>query len=89
MDSISMSTANTSKVRSSKEAKVCDVCGDVAKSFHFGAISCDSCKAFFRRTVQAANHENFKCPFDVSLLKKIKRAKIIFLLEAFFKVGYI
>ena len=49
-------------------SKICSICGDAAKSQHFGAVSCDSCKAFFRRTVQAENHANYKCPFDVSCL---------------------
>ena len=41
--------------------KYCGVCGDVAKSFHFGGLSCDSCKAFFRRSVQNDNYLNFQC----------------------------
>lgn len=41
--------------------KYCGVCGDVAKSFHFGGLSCDSCKAFFRRSVQNDNYLQFQC----------------------------
>jgi len=41
--------------------KYCGVCGDIAKSFHFGGLSCDSCKAFFRRSVQNDNYLNFQC----------------------------
>ncbi|CAG2117236.1 unnamed protein product [Medioppia subpectinata] len=44
--------------------KVCRVCGDRAKSYHFGGISCDSCKAFFRRSVQNDAFLNFHCPYD-------------------------
>ncbi|XP_077490355.1 nuclear receptor subfamily 1 group I member 3-like [Amblyomma americanum] len=40
--------------------RICGVCGDRAKSYHFGGISCDSCKAFFRRSVQ--NESHFQCP---------------------------
>jgi hypothetical protein len=28
---------------------VCGVCGAPAPGFHFGQITCESCKAFFRR----------------------------------------
>ncbi|XP_022661248.1 vitamin D3 receptor A-like isoform X2 [Varroa destructor] len=47
-----------------KPAKVCGVCGDRAKSYHFGGISCDSCKAFFRRSVQNEAYKNFQCPYE-------------------------
>jgi hypothetical protein len=42
-------------------AKYCGVCGDIAKSYHFGGLSCDSCKAFFRRSVQNDNYLHFQC----------------------------
>lgn len=32
-----------------KEEKLCGVCGDRAFGYNFDAISCESCKAFFRR----------------------------------------
>ncbi|MPC42452.1 Nuclear hormone receptor HR96 [Portunus trituberculatus] len=31
------------------EAKKCGVCGDRALGYNFNAITCESCKAFFRR----------------------------------------
>lgn len=45
-------------------SKACGVCGDVAKSMHFGGLSCDSCKAFFRRSVQNNAYKGFTCPYD-------------------------
>ena len=32
-----------------KIPKVCAVCGDKALGYNFGAMTCESCKAFFRR----------------------------------------
>lgn len=29
--------------------KTCGVCGDKALGYNFNAVSCESCKAFFRR----------------------------------------
>ncbi|KAK7076529.1 hypothetical protein SK128_000649 [Halocaridina rubra] len=45
-----------------KEEKRCGVCGDAARSMHFGGMACDSCKAFFRRSVQSGAYKNFQCP---------------------------
>ena len=32
-----------------KDDKTCGVCGDKALGYNFNAITCESCKAFFRR----------------------------------------
>ena len=31
------------------EVKICGVCGDQALGYNFKAVTCESCKAFFRR----------------------------------------
>lgn len=41
--------ASSLRSRKNKEDKICGVCGDKALGFNFDAISCESCKAFFRR----------------------------------------
>ncbi|KAL8620638.1 hypothetical protein ACOMHN_029528 [Nucella lapillus] len=35
--------------RRMKGQKTCTVCGDLAQSHNFGALTCETCKAFFRR----------------------------------------
>ncbi|XP_071447941.1 nuclear hormone receptor FTZ-F1 beta isoform X2 [Hetaerina americana] len=37
----------------------CPVCGDKISGFHYGIFSCESCKGFFKRTVQ--NRKNYVC----------------------------
>ncbi|CAG2162071.1 unnamed protein product [Oppiella nova] len=42
--------------------KICEICSDKGIGRHFGIITCESCKAFFRRN---ANKEQlFECPSD-------------------------
>lgn len=45
----------------SKQPKICLVCGDKAKSYHFGGLCCESCKAFFRRSMQNDSFKSFFC----------------------------
>ena len=47
----SSNTAPTDGVElvETKVPKVCAVCGDKALGYNFGAMTCESCKAFFRR----------------------------------------
>jgi hypothetical protein len=42
----------------------CEVCSDKAKSFHFGGLACDSCKAFFRRSVHNDAYTAFRCSYE-------------------------
>lgn len=44
--------------------KVCMVCGDKALGYNFNAVTCESCKAFFRRN--ALSSKGFTCPFNES-----------------------
>ncbi|XP_064604022.1 nuclear hormone receptor HR96-like isoform X2 [Liolophura sinensis] len=45
-----------------KEDKICKVCGDTALGYNFDAITCESCKAFFRRN--ATREKKMKCLFQ-------------------------
>lgn len=52
----------------------CPICGDKISGFHYGIFSCESCKGFFKRTVQ--NRKNYvclrgaQCPVTVATRKK-------------------
>ncbi|RWS29868.1 nuclear hormone receptor FTZ-F1 beta-like protein [Leptotrombidium deliense] len=52
----------------------CPVCGDRISGFHYGIFSCESCKGFFKRTVQ--NKKNYvclrgaNCPVSMTTRKK-------------------
>lgn len=42
-----------------EKSKVCSVCGDKALGYNFNAVTCESCKAFFRRNAlkdKVSNH---------------------------------
>ena len=47
--SLSVMGGSAGRSRKHKEDKICGVCGDRALGYNFDAISCESCKAFFRR----------------------------------------
>lgn len=52
----------------------CPICGDKISGFHYGIFSCESCKGFFKRTVQ--NRKNYVCvrggPCQVSISTRKK-----------------
>lgn len=36
------------RVTDDEEPTACAVCGDLAKGYHFNALTCEGCKGFFR-----------------------------------------
>lgn len=49
-------------INDKSENKICGVCGDKALGHNFCAVTCESCKAFFRRN--ALTNKEFRCPFN-------------------------
>ncbi|KAM3177454.1 hypothetical protein ACTXT7_004539 [Hymenolepis weldensis] len=39
----------------------CRVCGAQSSGFHFGAITCEGCKGFFRRTISERDNQRYTC----------------------------
>ncbi|KAJ6652868.1 hypothetical protein lerEdw1_010586 [Lerista edwardsae] len=39
--------------------ELCPVCGDKVSGYHYGLLTCESCKGFFKRTVQ--NNKHYTC----------------------------
>lgn len=44
--------------------ELCPVCGDKVSGYHYGLLTCESCKGFFKRTVQ--NKKVYQCVADRS-----------------------
>ncbi|XP_063966080.1 uncharacterized protein LOC129277354 [Lytechinus pictus] len=39
----------------------CPICSDVVSGYHYGTRSCESCKGFFKRTIQNKRNERLAC----------------------------
>ncbi|XP_051964200.1 steroidogenic factor 1-like [Xyrauchen texanus] len=42
--------------------ELCPVCGDKVSGYHYGLLTCESCKGFFKRTVQ--NNKRYTCTLN-------------------------
>uniref|UniRef100_A0A3Q3LXD0 Nuclear receptor subfamily 5, group A, member 5 n=1 Tax=Mastacembelus armatus TaxID=205130 RepID=A0A3Q3LXD0_9TELE len=52
----------------------CPICGDKVSGYHYGLLTCESCKGFFKRSVQNNKHytcaEQQRCPMNLSQRKR-------------------
>merc|ERR1719244_1046844 len=54
--------------------ELCPVCGDKVSGYHYGLLTCESCKGFFKRTVQ--NKKVYTCVADRScVIDKAQRKR--------------
>lgn len=54
--------------------ELCPVCGDKVSGYHYGLLTCESCKGFFKRTVQ--NKKVYTCVADRScVIDKTQRKR--------------
>ena len=89
MDPSASSAPNTggegssSAGQSTKRSKTCSVCHGESETFHlnYGASTCFSCRAFFRRTVQKDCYSKYicktngNCPIDPQSRRKCQRCR--------------
>ncbi|XP_062871385.1 nuclear receptor subfamily 5, group A, member 5 [Trichomycterus rosablanca] len=58
----------------SEQEEGCPVCGDRVSGYHYGLLTCESCKGFFKRSVQNKKHysctERQSCPMDPAQRKR-------------------
>uniref|UniRef100_A0A914ENA6 Uncharacterized protein n=1 Tax=Acrobeloides nanus TaxID=290746 RepID=A0A914ENA6_9BILA len=50
-----------SSIEATSTTAICHICQDKATGNHYGAISCDGCKGFFRRSIR--KDHNYRCRF--------------------------
>ncbi|KRZ51884.1 Nuclear hormone receptor family member nhr-25 [Trichinella nativa] len=58
----SSSSSASSAASSTFIQDCCPVCGDKVSGYHYGLLTCESCKGFFKRTVQ--NKKVYQCSAD-------------------------
>nr|1LAT_A Chain A, Glucocorticoid Receptor [Rattus norvegicus]1LAT_B Chain B, Glucocorticoid Receptor [Rattus norvegicus] len=55
-----------------KPARPCLVCSDEASGCHYGVLTCEGCKAFFKRAVEGQH--NYLCKYEGKcIIDKIRR----------------
>ncbi|XP_034046978.1 nuclear receptor subfamily 5, group A, member 5 [Thalassophryne amazonica] len=71
---LSAETLQTDRAGTSESLESCPICGDKVSGYHYGLLTCESCKGFFKRSVQNNKHytcaDSQRCPIDLSQRKR-------------------
>ncbi|CAF1528317.1 unnamed protein product [Adineta ricciae] len=78
----STSSSTTNGIKRVKDIPPCVVCGADAHGYNFDQITCESCKAFFRRNALKSMDKfrcrnNDKCVITVATRKRCKRCRLL------------
>ncbi|XP_034056283.1 nuclear receptor subfamily 1 group I member 2 isoform X1 [Gymnodraco acuticeps] len=57
-----------------EEPRACGVCGDLAKGYHFNALTCEGCKGFFRRAIKRSTQLRCRFQNKCSITKNNRRS---------------
>ncbi|XP_056143493.1 nuclear receptor subfamily 5, group A, member 5 [Lampris incognitus] len=73
-DPLTIEGPSTSQELKTESEENCPVCGDRVSGYHYGLLTCESCKGFFKRSVQNNKHytcaERQSCPMTLAQRKR-------------------
>ncbi|XP_059203638.1 nuclear receptor subfamily 5, group A, member 5 [Centropristis striata] len=71
-------TSTSQKLKTESDGRVeleesCPICGDKVSGYHYGLLTCESCKGFFKRSVQ--NNKSYTCAEQQSCPMNLSQRK--------------
>jgi len=64
---------SVSHAEAAKPAEVCKVCGDRASGKHYGVVSCDGCRGFFKRSIRKKQEQVYLCKDNNTCIVDVNR----------------
>ena len=62
-----------SHAEAAKPPEVCKVCGDRASGKHYGVVSCDGCRGFFKRSIRKKQEHVYVCKDNNTCIVDVNR----------------